>query len=68
MSPVRVVLTHDSFMKMMEYWAQRYETINKIYGDSPRSINGFDRAKVDDAFRLLMPGIANDVNKDTHNE
>ena len=46
----RIVLTHDTFIKMMEFWSTRYSALMSIYGDNPRSLNDYDRAKISQAF------------------
>jgi hypothetical protein len=30
---VRIILTHDHFMRMMAFWGQRYQFLFEVYGD-----------------------------------
>lgn len=50
----RVVLTHDTFIKMMEFWSTRYSALVQIYGETPRSLHDFDRNKVRQAFAEFL--------------
>ena len=50
----RIIVTHGTFMKMMEYWSIRYSVLNEIYGEVPRSLHDFDQEKVDQAFATFL--------------
>lgn len=58
----RIVLTHDSFIKMMEFWSTRYAVLMSIYGDNPKSLNDYDAEKVRQAFisNSVQPGAENE--------
>jgi len=57
----RIVLTHDTFIRMMEFWSTRYSALVSIYGDNPRSLHDYDREKIRQAFaEFLGPQDAED--------
>lgn len=50
----RIVLTHSSFMRMMEYWAPRYTLLARIYNGHPMSLGDFDPSLVQQAFQEML--------------
>lgn len=50
----RIVITHFTFLRMMEFWATRYSILSEIYGNVPKSLQDFDPAKVQQAFDKLI--------------
>lgn len=49
----RIIVTHDTFIKMMEFWAPRYSALTKLYGDNPRSLADFGKEEIARAFSFL---------------
>ena len=49
-----VILSHSSFMRMMEYWVPRYELLAKIYAGHPMSLNDFNQNTVEQAFHEML--------------
>jgi|GEM_PF-3487580 len=49
----RMAMTHDSFMRMMEYWATRYRFLETLYGGKPITLRDADRDAVASAFDTM---------------
>ncbi len=50
----RIIVTHDSFMRMMEFWSTRYSVLAEIYGNTPRSLRDFDHQRVSEIFAAFI--------------
>ncbi len=60
----RIIVTHDSFMRMMEFWSTRYSVLAAIYGETPRNLHDFDAEKVKKAFTTFIGQIEPDNEQD----
>lgn len=49
----RVVLTHESFMLMMEYWLKRYNFLQTLYGGKPKTLRDLDQDAIAAAFDVM---------------
>ncbi len=49
----KIIISHSVFMKMIEFWATRYQLLYTIYGERVKSINDFPSEVVDAAFSAM---------------
>ncbi len=50
----RIILTHDSFMRMMEFWAARYRLLETLYEGKPKTLRDLDGDVVNAAFDTML--------------
>lgn len=50
----RVVMTHDSFMRMMEFWAARYHLLESLYDGKPKTLRDIDNKIINAAFDKML--------------
>lgn len=51
---IRIMLTHASFMVMMEFWAARYYLLRNLYDGAPASLRSLDPNIVAEEFRKML--------------
>jgi hypothetical protein len=61
---VRVVMTHDSFMRMMEFWATRYHFLNTLYGGKPKTLRDMDTEVVNAEFAKMLGTVGEEDKQD----
>ncbi len=52
---VKVVITHSSFMNMMEFWLVRYNFLREVYGENLPSLDSLDRTQLNEAVNKYFP-------------
>ena len=50
----RLILTHDSFMKMMEYLAPRYRFFRHMYEGQKIGLSDFDQTEITDGIDTFI--------------
>ena len=53
----RVTMTHDSFMRMMEFWAARYRLLESLYDGRPRTLRDINSTVINAAFDKMLGRI-----------
>ena len=59
----RMAMTHDSFMRMMEYWAKRYHFLETLYAGKPKTLRDLDQDAVASAFDTMLGGPSEEVDQ-----